>query len=164
MPQIIDRVLAFAGVAGDIYVPFPQIRGRQGQTEHTLFPRRVEDGFSSFGLGINQAQAMHATQVVRAVHRLLPGSLGDFTFSTPIMALRVTSRASSSSLQPLVSSGRSGNTRYRISEVESHTRISTSWDKSVPNSFKTPRGSATARARYGADLYQTGGSPSTGHG
>ena len=35
---------------------------------------------------------------------------------------------------------------------------------STPKSRSTPRGSFTARERYGADLYQTGGSPSTGHG
>ena len=29
---------------------------------------------------------------------------------------------------------------------------------------RTPRGSMTARERYGADLYQTGGSPSSDHG
>jgi hypothetical protein len=43
-------------------------------------------------------------------------------------------------------------------------RISVSFGNSTPKSFSTPRGSDTARERYGADLYQTGGRPSTGHG
>ena len=80
------------------------------------------------------------------------------------MAFLVTSVASSASLQPSVPAGRSGRTRKRTSEVEFQTRISTSSGNSVPNSASTPRGSATARARYGGDLYQTGGSPSTGQG
>src|SRR5215471_19669378 len=107
---------------------------------------------------------MHASEIMCTIHQALLLSLADFAVSTPIMALRVTSVASSSSLQPSVPLGRSGRTRNRTSEVESHTRISTSSLSSVPNSFNTLRGSVTARVRYGADLYQTGGRPSTGNG
>ena len=46
----------------------------------------------------------------------------------------------------------------------SHTRTSVSAGTLTPSSLSTPRGSMTARDRYGADLYQTGGSPSTAHG
>src|SRR5919108_2582771 len=159
MLQILDRVLAFAGIARDVDVPFAQGPGRQVQAEHAPFPGGVKDGFFRFRLRVNRTKSMHAAQIMRAVHEPLPMSLGDFACSTPIMALRLMSAASSSSLQSSVPLGRSGSTRYRISEVESHTRISTSSANSVPNSFNTPRGSATAQARYGADLYQTGGSP-----
>jgi hypothetical protein len=34
----------------------------------------------------------------------------------------------------------------------------------APNSARTPLGSITVRERYGADLHQTGGSPSTDQG
>ena len=52
--------------------------------------------------------------------------------------------------------------RYqRVSAVESHTLISMSFGRVTPKSARTPRGSLTARDRYGADLYQTGGKPST---
>ena len=80
------------------------------------------------------------------------------------MLSRVTSRASCSSLQPSVPSGRIGNTRNRVSAVESQMRISVSGGSATPNSASTPFGSITARERYGADLYQTGGRPSTSHG
>src|SRR4030095_6745249 len=124
----------------------------------------MKDRLFPFGFRINRTKAIHSSEIMRTVHHFLPRSLGDFAFSTPIIALRVTRVVSSSSLQPSVPSGRIGKTRNRISEVESHTRISMSSPSSVPNSFNTPRGSATALARYGADLYQTGGRPSTGHG
>src|SRR5438132_1630733 len=106
--------------------------------------------------------AVHAAHVVDAVHG--DAAFGDGTFATPTIASRVTRAASCSSVQPSVPAGRSGRTRYRSSAVESHTRTSTSSFTSSPSSFSTPRGSMTARARYGADLYQTGGSPRTGHG
>ena len=61
-------------------------------------------------------------------------------------------------------SGRRGMTRYRTSAVESHTRMRVVSGSVTPNSARTPRGSMTARERYGGDLYQTGGNPSTGHG
>src|SRR5262249_25139112 len=80
------------------------------------------------------------------------------------MLSRVTSPASSASVIDSVPDGRSGSTRYLISAVLSHTRTSTSAGSSRPNSFNTPRGSMTARERYGADLYHTGGRPSVGHG
>jgi hypothetical protein len=80
------------------------------------------------------------------------------------MQSRVTRSASLSSLQPSVPAGRIGSTRKRVSAVESHTRTSVSFGSVMPKSSSTPRGSLTARERYGADLYQTGGKPSTSHG
>src|SRR4029450_8576988 len=121
----------------------------------------MKDRLFPFGFRVNRTQALNYAEIRRTVHHFLRRSLGDFAFSTPIIALRVTRVASSSSLQPSVPSGRIGKTRNRISEFESHTRISTSSPSSVPNSFNTPRRSATARARYGADLSQTAGTPGT---
>src|SRR5262249_20591521 len=107
------------------------------------------------------AHAVHAAHIVHAVHRALPARV---TLAVPTIASRVTIAASSSSPRCSLPAGRSGNTRERISEVESHTRISTSSPISRPNSRNTLRGSMTARDRYGADLYQTGGRPRTGQG
>src|SRR5262249_45795688 len=98
-----------------------------------------------------------------ARHSSLPPS-GNVGRPVPIMQSRVTIDARRSSLHPSVPSGRIGRTRYRTSEVESHTRNSVSAGSSTPKSCSTPRGSTTAREREGADLYQTGGSPSTGDG
>src|SRR5262245_10789609 len=164
MAEIINRMLAFSGMASHVDVPFAQRPKRKGKAKHALFPFSVKYRLFAFGFRVDRTKAMHASEIMRAVHPFLLRSLGVFAVSTPIIVLRVTRAASSSSLQPSVPSGRAGKTRNRISEVESHTRISMSSPSSVPNSFNTPRASATARARYGADLYQTGGRPSTGHG
>src|SRR6266566_1252865 len=112
-------------------------------------------------LGLDLAKAVHAAHVVHAVHDGAPGNFGN---PVPIIESRVTSSASCCSLQPSVPSGRIGSTRKRVSAVESHTRISVSFGRLTPKSASTPRGSLTARDRYGADLYQTGGSPSTSQG
>ena len=61
-------------------------------------------------------------------------SSGKLAFSTPIIEFRLTSADNSCSVQSSVPAGRSGRTRYRISDVESHTLISTSFPISVPNS------------------------------
>src|SRR5262249_34692021 len=90
------------------------------------------------------ADAMHAPHVMAAVHRALPGSSGR---PVPIMELRVTRFASLSSLQPSVPAGRSGTTMYRVSAVESQTRMSVSGASATPKSRSTPRGSLTARER-----------------
>ena len=65
-------------------------------------------------------EAVHAAEIVSAVHRARPASPGAFARSTPIIAFLVTSFASSASLQPSVPGGRSGRTRKRTSEVEPH--------------------------------------------
>src|SRR5262245_15630855 len=147
MAQIINRMLAFSSMASHVDVPLAQSHYGKGEAKHALFPFGVKHGLFPFGFRVDQTKAMHASEIMRTVHHFLPRSLGDFAVSTPIIALRVTRAASSSSLQPSVPSGRAGRTRNRISEVESHTRISMSSRSSVPNSFSTPRGSATARAR-----------------
>jgi hypothetical protein len=53
---------------------------------------------------------------------------------------------------------------WRSSAVESQTRMRVVAGSVSPNSANTPRGSITARARYGGAVYQAGGSPSTAHG
>src|SRR5262249_14967515 len=123
-------------------------------------PSFVKDGLVLFVA--DRPHSVHSAHVVYAVHAFAPP--GAATLAVPIIEFRVTSAASSCSVMFPVPAGRSGKTRYRISAVLSHTRISTSSASSVPNSRRTPRGSITARDRYGADLYQTGGKPSTGHG
>src|ERR1700722_10756740 len=113
-------------------------------------------------LGLDFAEAVHAAHIVDAVHhRTSPACLGS---PVPIMQSRVTSAASFSSLQPSVPLGRIGNTMKRVSAVESQTRMSVSAGSLTPKSARTPRGSLTARERYGAALYQTGGRPSTSQG
>src|SRR5512137_627348 len=109
-------------------------------------------------LVLHRPHAMHAAHVVDAIHAEAPAA-GNLTLATPTIASRVTSAASCSSLKCSVPAGRSGKTKYRNSAVLSHTRTSMSSGISRPNSRNTPRGSMTERERYGADLYQTGGSP-----
>src|ERR1700732_3667283 len=82
----------------------------------------------------------------------------------PIIESRVTKSANRASLRFSLPGGRWGTTRYRTSAVESQIRTSVASGNSTPKSASTPRGSFTARARYGALLYQVGGSPRTGHG
>src|SRR6266511_4531033 len=115
MPEIINRMLAFSRVAYHVDVPFAQRPHRKSQAKHVLFPFGVKDGLFSFRFRVNRTKAMHSSEIVRTVHHFLRRSLGDFAFSTPIIALRVTRAASSSSLQPSVPSGRIGKTRNRIS-------------------------------------------------
>src|SRR2546423_2334380 len=111
----------------------------------------------------DRAHVLHAAHVMHAVHALPPAGVS-WTWATPIIASRVTSAASSSSVSFSLPEGLSGSTRYRSSAVLSQTRTSIESGRSRPNSCSTPRGSITARERYGADLYQTGGSPSTAQG
>src|SRR5437868_6324160 len=113
-------------------------------------------------LGLDFAEAVHAAHVMDAVHHTT--SLVCRGNPVPIMLSRVTRLASLSSLQPSVPLGRIGSTMKRVSAVESQTRISVSFGSLMPKSSSTPRGSFTARERYGADLYQTGGRPRTSHG
>src|SRR5204863_9393080 len=138
-------------------VPAAEESGGHRQRERAPLPIMMEDGLVR--LGVHRTEAVHAAKIVDAVH-----ARGAFTTATPIIASRLTSCASCSSVMPSVPAGRSGSTRYRSSAVLSHTRTSTFWPSSTPNSRSTPRGSITVRARYGPDLYQTGGRPSTGHG
>src|SRR5438445_5809763 len=58
---------------------------------------------------LNRPHVLHAAHVVHAVHGRTPGGSG--TLATPIMASRVTSAASSSSLNFSLPAGRSGSTR-----------------------------------------------------
>ena len=57
-----------------------------------------------------------------------------------------------------------GGSRSSSAAVESHTRISVFCGSCTPKSASTPRGSFTARERYGADLNHTGGRPSMSQG
>src|SRR5262249_5022718 len=145
---------------------------------HAAFPRLVKDRL--VGLRLHLAEAVHAAHVVHAGHRAI-GLCWSMIFAgnryplfgimlyeafcraVPIIESRVTISARRSSLQPSVPAGRIGSTRNRVSAVESHTRISVSFGSVTPKSASTPRGSLTARERYGAALYQTGGRPSISH-
>src|SRR5262249_20723286 len=128
--------------------------------EHAPFPWSMKRRL--IRLGLDLSEAVHAAHVVNAVHQTT--SSGRLASPVPIMASRVTSCARRSSLQPSVPAGRMGKMRKRVSAVESHTRISMFAGSLMPKSASTPRGSLTARERWGADLYQTGGRPSTSHG
>jgi hypothetical protein len=99
---------------------------------------------------------------VDAIHQT--AAAADFGNPVPIMESRVTNDASFSLLHPSVPEGRIGNTMKRVSAVESQTLICMSRASETPKSARTPRGSFTARERYGADLYQTGGSPRISQG
>src|SRR5205085_3531284 len=129
------------------------------QRRRARLPLGVEHRLVRLDLDLDEA--VHAAHVMHAVHGGAPGVFGK---PVPIIESRVTSSVSFSSVQPSVPFGRIGNTRKRVSAVESHTRISVSFGSVMPRSASTPRGSFTARERYGAALYQTGGRPSTSHG
>src|SRR5260221_239563 len=128
---------------------------------HPSLPALVERALA--GLVPDRPHALHAAHVMNAVHAGLSAELR-VTRAVPIIESRVTSAANASSLRRSLPAGRSGSTMYRTSDVLSQTRTSTSAPMSTPNSFSTPRGSMTARERYGADLYHTGGRPRSGHG
>src|SRR5499427_318977 len=145
---------------GHVDIPLPGGSQRAVHRHHPRFPRGMENRFVR--LRLDFAEPVHAAHVVDAVHAT--PSCGRLGRPVPIMESRVTRLASRSSLQPSVLAGRAGSTRNRVSAVESHTRISVSFGRATPKSARTPRGSFTARDRYGADLYQTGGKPSTSHG
>ena len=69
------------------------------EREHAALPAGVERRL--VGLGHDRPEAVHAAHVVRAVH----------STPVPIIASRVTSPASSSSLKPSLPGGRIGTTR-----------------------------------------------------
>jgi len=110
-------MLALAGVARHVDVPFFQHAAGQRHGEDAALPVGVEYRLGGFRLGRDGAEAVHAAEVMAAIHRRSPcsvpasGAAGDFAGSTPIMELRVTRRASSSSDQPSVAAGRMGITR-----------------------------------------------------
>ena len=120
---------------------------------------RLENLMVELGLiGADELKAGHALRPGKALKRTLTAA------EVPNTLSRVTSAASFSSLQPSVPAGRIGSTMKRVSAVESQTLMFVPVGKVTPKSASTPRGSFTARERYGADLYQTGGRPSTSHG
>src|SRR6516225_1692386 len=121
-----------------VHIPLPPCSHCPSHREDAPFPFIVKHRLVLFLY--DRAHAVHTAHVMYAIHAALP-AFDTETFATPTIASRVTSSA-----------------------VLSHTRTSTSSGSSSPNSRSTPRGSMTARERYGADLYHTGGSPSTGHG
>src|SRR5690606_35046305 len=106
--KIIDRMLALAGVAGLVEVPLPEEARGQGQRERAPLPLVVEYRLVGLVLGENGPEAVHAAEIVGAIHSALPGAR---TSSTPIMALRVTSSTRSSSAMPSVPAGLCGSTR-----------------------------------------------------
>jgi hypothetical protein len=75
--------------------------------QHAAFPAFVKHRLVR--LGIDFAEAVHATHVVDAIHQAT--SLGVLGRPVPIMQSRVTSEASLSSLQPSAPAGRIGTTR-----------------------------------------------------
>ncbi len=77
-----------------------------------------------------------------------PGNGGrSYRTAVPISPFLDTRDTSALSSMPSAASGRSGSTRYRVSELASHTRISVSCGSSSPNSASTARGSRTTRER-----------------
>src|SRR5206468_7320801 len=102
--QVFGRGHLLARVAA--HVDRPLAPGAHGEVERedAALPLFVEDRL--VGLRVDRAEALHAAEVVGAVHRA--GALGR---PTPIIESRVTSPARSSSLRPSVPAGRSGSTR-----------------------------------------------------
>src|SRR5262249_3794782 len=162
-PQVVGGRQDLNAVAERVQVPQPGAAGAKHAPEriHAPFPRMVEHRLAR--LAGDRTHVLHAAHVVDAVHPRA-SAVSSVTFAVPIIESRVTRAANCSSLRCSLPAGRSGSTRYRSSAVLSHTWTSTSSARSRPNSFNTPRGSITPRGRYGADLYQTGGSPRIGHG
>src|SRR5262252_5925159 len=161
-PEVLDGRQYLEAMAKRIEVP-QAAPGSQYARErvHPSLPALVECGL--VGLVSNRPHALHAAHVMDAVHAGFSVA-PSLTRAVPIIESRVTSAANASSLRRSLPAGRSGSTMYRISAVLSQTRTSTSAPISRPNSFSTPRGSITARERYGADLYHTGGRPRSGQG
>src|SRR5687767_11427285 len=98
--QVLGGRHLLARVAGLVDVPLAEKAGGQRERERLALPLAVEDGLVA--LDVHGTEAVHAAEVVGAVHR--------FTSATPIMASRVISAASSSSLSFSVPFGRSGRT------------------------------------------------------
>src|SRR5689334_3278352 len=148
--------------AAHVEVPCARRAERQRHRQHTWFPIRMPQ----LAFGLRHDGALHLPAADVGVTDVIVGHVDAATPArpVPIIESRVTKSAKDSSSMPSVPSGRIGTTRYRTSAVESHTRISVSGSNTSPNSASTPRGSRTARARYGALLYQLGGSPRTAHG
>ena len=86
--------------APHVDVPLAQKAGGERDGEGPPLPLAVEDGLVA--LDLHRAEAVHAAEVVGAVHA--------FTWATPIIASRVTSAASCASLIRSVPRGRSGST------------------------------------------------------
>src|SRR5215469_1621138 len=149
-----------AGKTSVVHAPDARIEHRPTERERAGLPLFVKHGLVL--LRLDFAETVHAAHVVDAIHHTTsPGCFGN---PVPIMQSRVTRLASFPSLQFSVPLGRIGRTIKRVSAVESQTRMAVSVGSVTPKSASTPRGSLTARERYGADLYQTGGSPSTSQG
>src|SRR5262249_8103235 len=163
--QVGNRRQIFERGAPAIDGPKPGGAHRPLHREHPFLPFGMENRL--VGLRLDTTKPLHAAQVVdRIRHDAAPdlSSSGDLGSPVPTIQSRVTSAASCSSLQPAVPSGRIGTTRKRVSAVESQIRISVPAGRVTPKSASTPLGSITVRERYGADLYQTGGRPSTAQG
>src|SRR5262249_7247654 len=142
--EIIGRGQQLDVVPVGIEIPLTKSAHRPGQCIGSTFPFLMKHRFIL--LVMNGAHVLHTAHVMHAVHARPPAG-GTVTFSTPIIALRVTISASCSSVIFSVPEGRSGRTRYLNSAVLSHTRTSTSSGSFSPNSRSTPRGSMTARDR-----------------
>ena len=89
-------------MAGLVEIPLPGEAHGEREREGAPFPRRMKDRLVR--LRRDRAEAMHAAEVVRAVH-------GAAILATPIMASRVTRPASAAASQCSVPAGRSGSTR-----------------------------------------------------
>ena len=77
------------------------------QGVYSPLPSRVKDRLVL--LVLDRTHAVHAAHVMNAIHCLPP--CGKVTLATPIMASRVTSAASASSVRFSLPAGRSGKTR-----------------------------------------------------
>ena len=98
--QVLGGRHLLAGEARHVDVPLPEEAGGQVERERLALPLAVEDGLVA--LDLHRPEAVHTAEVVGAVH--------GFTWATPIIASRVISAASSSSLSLSVPFGRSGST------------------------------------------------------
>src|SRR6516162_10200961 len=141
--QVICRRPVLACEASHVDVPFTGPSGGHGKREYAALPFCVKGRLTHFWH--DRTKSVTSAHIMRAIHRDSP--FGNVGRSVPIMQSRVTIDARRSSLHPSVPSGRIGRTRYRTSEVESHTQISVSAGSSTPKSRSTPRGSTTARER-----------------
>ena len=117
-------------------------------------------------LGLDRAKAVHAAHVVdRIAHRDAPRwRLRRFRQAGADHAVAGDEPGELFLAQALGSGGRIGNTRKRVSAVESQMRTSVCC-RQLEAEIREHALRVDDRARaVGADLYQTGGSPSTSHG
>ena len=137
------RLAACVRARHRVDVAEPPRKRRHRERENAAFPLRMEDRF--VGFGNHRPEAMHAAEIVNAVHPVTCGHLhhGGADHGIPCDERRKLLLGSCPPCQRGAEEAPGSAGR----QCESQTRTSTSPGTSTPNSRSTPRGSITARDR-----------------